>query len=121
MAHFAKINNNNTVTEVIVVNNKVLLNSDGTESEQKGKDFLNNLLGENNWVKTSFNNKVRKQFARVGCTYDLANDIFISPKPFDSWILDSNFDWKAPIDYPDNEQEYYWNEETQTWDAVTTE
>ena len=81
MAHFAKINDNNVVEQVVVVSNEVLLNN-GTESEQKGIDFLKSLHGQNtNWKQTSYNGNFRQNFAGVGGTYDPVNDAFILPKP----------------------------------------
>lgn len=143
MAHFVKLDENNIVTEVLVVNNDVLLKTDGTESEYKGKIFLNGLFGNATWVQTSYNGSFRKQYAEIGYTYDETNDVFIVPQPFDSWSLDSNFDWQPPtlyptdrkvyewneeqlqwdvifdVPYPDDGQPYQWNEETQTWDLIT--
>lgn len=116
MAHFAKLDENNIVLDVLVVNNDVLLNPDGTESEYKGKVFLNQTFGNANWVQTSFNNNFRKQYAGIGYKYDEANDVFIRPKPFDSWVLDLNFDWQPPIIYPSDNKTYSWNEDDQTWD-----
>ena len=119
MAHFAKLDENNIVTEVLVVNNDILLKSDGTESENKGKVFLNGLFGSATWVQTSFNNNFRKQYAGVGYKYDSTNDVFIIPQPFASWTLDTNFDWQPPTPYPTDGQNYFWNEETTTWDLIT--
>jgi len=119
MAHFAKLDENNIVTEVLVVNNDVLLKTVGTESEYKGKVFLNELFGNATWVQTSYNNNFRKQYAGIGYTYDQANDVFITPQPYASWSLDENFDWQPPIPYPTDGQPYQWNEETQTWDLIT--
>ena len=118
MAHFAKLNENNIVTEVLVVNNEVLLNTDGTESEQKAIDFLNTLFGNATWVQTSYNGNFRKQYAGIGFTYDETNDVFIAPQPFNSWTLDENFDWQPPTPYPTDGQPYQWNEVTQTWDLI---
>tara|TARA_R100001440_G_scaffold75625_1_gene103334 strand:- start:180 stop:542 length:363 start_codon:yes stop_codon:yes gene_type:complete len=119
MAHFAKLDNNNIVVSVLVVNNDVLLKADNTESELKGKKFLNNLLGQSKWVQTSYNHNFRKQFAGIGFKYDSENDVFIRPQPFNSWALDSNFDWQPPVDYPDDYSpfNYVWNEENKTWDS----
>ena len=116
MAHFAKLDENNIVTEVLVVNNDVLLKSDGTESEYKGKVFLNGLFGNATWVQTSYNDNFRKQYAGIGYKYDSTNDVFIKNKPFDSWTLDSNFDWVAPVEFPIDGKTYAWNEETTSWD-----
>ena len=120
MAHFAKLDSNNIVTEIAKINNDVILKADGTESELKGKQFLNSLYGTAKWVQTSYNNNFRKQYAGIGWKYDSANDVFISPQPFDSWTLDSNFDWQPPVDYPSDYTpfDYVWNEETEAWDTV---
>ena len=88
MAHFAKLDENNIVTEVLVVNNEVLLETDGTESEYKGMMFLNGLFGSATWVQTSYNNNFKKQYAGIGYTYDETNDVFIALQPFNSWSLD---------------------------------
>ena len=119
MAHFAKLDENNIVTEVLVVNNDVLLKADGTESEYKGKVFLNGLFGNSTWVQTSYNGNIRKQYAGIGYTYDLQKDKFIAPQPYTSWELNSNDDWQAPVEYPDDGNIYLWNEENQSWEEIT--
>jgi len=121
MAHFAKLDENNIVTEIVVVNNDVLLRTDGTESEYKGKVFLNGLFGNATWVQTSFNGNFRKQYAGIDYTYDETNDVFISPQLFNSWTLDENFDWQPPTPYPNDGKSYNWNEETLSWDLFTPE
>ena len=120
MAHFAKLDENNIVTEVVVVNNDILLEVDGAESENKGKVFLNSVFGTSNWVKTSYNGNLRKQFAGVGYTFDYDNNVFISPKPFESWTLNENFDWQPPVNIPSdfNGINYLWNEENQNWENI---
>jgi hypothetical protein len=118
MAHFAKLDSNNIVTQVVVVNNDVLLKADNTESELKGKQFLNSLFGQAEWVQTSYNGTFRKKYAGVGDTYDETNNVFIAPQPFVSWSLDENFDWQPPTPYPTDGNNYQWNEETQTWDLI---
>ena len=119
MAHFAKLDENNIVTEVFVVNNEILLKTDGTESEYKGKVFLNGLFGSATWVQTSYNGNFRKQYAGIGFTYDETNDVFIVPQPFNSWVLNTDFDWEAPIAYPTDGKTYYWEEETLSWILYT--
>ena len=119
MAHFAKLDDNNVVIQVLVVNNDVLLKTDGTESEYKGKVFLNELFGNATWVQTSYNGNFRKQYAGIGFTYDETNDVFITPQPYNSWTLDSNFDWQPPTPMPTDGQVYIWNEETLSWDLIT--
>lgn len=114
MAHFAKLENN-IVTQVIVVSNQDILDEQGQESEQKGIDFCSNFLG-GIWIQTSYNGKIRKNYAGVGYTYDESRDAFIAPKPYNSWILiEDTCQWKAPVDMPINDKTYIWNEETLTW------
>lgn len=78
MAHFAEINDNNIVVRVIVVNNSNILDSEGNESEEIGKDFCAKLCNNspNNWVQTSYNNSFRKRFAGIGMRYNLTKDVF---------------------------------------------
>jgi hypothetical protein len=117
MAHFAQLENN-VVTQVIVVSNQDILDENGQESEQKGIDFCSNLLG-GTWKQTSYNGKIRKNYAGVGYTYDEGRDAFISPKPFASWLLDeTTAQWKAPVDYPTDDKLYTWNEATTSWVEV---
>ena len=126
MAHFAEINSNNKVIRVLVACNQDVANNGGEQSEQAAKAFEKIVpLSENGikWVQTSYNNNFRKQFAGKDYTYDSIKDVFIKPKPFASWSLDNNNDWKAPIIYPNTftinpslPDFYLWNEEAQTWD-----
>lgn len=116
MAHFAKLNNENKVLEVNVVNNSVL---DPANEEASGIAFLTEWSGGySKWVQTSYNNNIRKQYAGIGYTYDAANDVFIAPQPFPSWKLDANFDWQPPIPYP-NEGIWQWNESEGNWHAIS--
>jgi len=112
MAHFAELNDDNIVKQVVVVKNEELL-IDGVEVESKGKEFLTNLLG-GNWIQTSINNNIRKQYAGIGYTYDAVNDVFIAPQPYPSWSLDENFDWQPPTPMP-TEGRWYWNEDSLSW------
>jgi hypothetical protein len=117
MAHFCKLENN-VVTQIIVVSNQDILDENLKESEEKGIEFCSNLLG-GTWKQTSYNAKIRKNYAGVGYTYDETLDAFIPPKPFDSWILDTDkAQWKAPVDYPNDDKKYSWNEETKSWDVI---
>tara|TARA_Y100000361_G_scaffold141153_1_gene145943 strand:+ start:144 stop:521 length:378 start_codon:yes stop_codon:yes gene_type:complete len=119
MAHFAKINSNNIVEVVHVVNNAVITKEDGTEDESKGKDFLDSLFGPATWVQTSYNNNFRKNYAGVGYTYDSVRDAFIPPKPYNSWVLNEDTcQWEAPVEFPDVNNRYNWNEENQEWDYI---
>lgn len=117
MAHFAKLENN-VVTQVIVVSNQDILDENGQESEEKGIEFCSNLLG-GTWKQTSYNAKIRKNYAGIGYTYDEGRDAFIPPKPYNSWLLDeTTCQWKAPVDYPTDGKRYSWNEETTSWVEV---
>ena len=127
MAHFAKINSDNIVVQVIKVNNNELL-VDGNESEAQGIKFLNATYKVDNitWKQTSYNGNIRKNFAGVGYTYDETRDAFISPKPYDSWVLnETTCLWEAPTLEPEltedeisNGNYYDWNESTTTWDLI---
>lgn len=117
MAHFAQLENN-IVTKVIVVANQDILDENGQESEQKGIDFCSNLLG-GTWLQTSYNGRIRKNYAGVGYTYDEGRDAFIAPKPFNSWLLDEDkAQWKAPVAMPTDDKKYTWDEETTSWIEV---
>jgi hypothetical protein len=129
MAHFAKLDDDNTVLQVQVVDNPVLdPNNTGTEDESLGITFLTNIHGWTNWKQTSYNNNFRKKYAAIGDTYDSTKDKFIIPKPFSSWSLDSNDDWQAPVAYPTvlefgDPVECHlpeWNETELRWDDTTT-
>lgn len=96
MAHFAQLDESNIVTQVIVVNNNELLDN-GVESEAKGIAFCQSLLG-GNWVQTSYNGNIRKNYAGVGNTYDLIRNAFIALKPEGDWELDEDTcQWKEII------------------------
>ena len=87
MAHFAKIGLNNKVTEVLLVHNNELLDSEGVEQEVNGINFLTKLTGWAVWKQTSYNNNIRKNYAGIGFTYDEDRDAFIPPKPSADAIL----------------------------------
>lgn len=120
MAHFAQLDENNVVIQVIVVHNNELMDN-GQESEEKGIAFCQSLFG-GNWKQTSYNSNIRKNYAGIGFTYDPVRDAFIGPKPYPSWLLDEETcTWKPPIAPPayDDVTRYRWNEETQNWDVFT--
>jgi len=116
MAHYVKIEQGKVVQGIVVHNNELLV--DGVEVESKGAEFCTNLLG-GTWIQTSYNNRIRKQYAGVGYTYDAVADVFISPQPFDSWTLDSNHDWQPPTPKPSTGGPYRWSEEELEWVAVS--
>jgi hypothetical protein len=115
MAHFAEIDENGIVLRVIVVGNKDTSDENGVENEEIGKEFCQNLFG-GNWVQTSYNRNIRKNFAGPGYTYDKNRDAFISPSPFPSWELnEETLWWSAPVPYPTDGVLYYWSEDEQNW------
>jgi len=115
LAHFAQLNEENIVTRVIVVANQDTADKDGVENEAIGIEFCTNLLG-GTWKQTSYNGNICKNYAGVGFKYDATLDVFISPQPYASWILDeTTAKWKAPVDYPTDGKSYDWNESTQSW------
>ena len=127
MAHFAQIDENNIVQQVIVVSNDDCLDFDGSESKL-GIPFCKNLIGaDTNWVRTSYNGNIRSRYASIGDKYDSTNDVFLSPPPFPSWVLNtSTWDWDAPVALPDdagiddadNPTEYVsytWDEDSTSW------
>jgi hypothetical protein len=118
MAHFAELDDNNIVKQVIVVHNNELLDESGIESEQKGIDFCTNLFG-GRWVQTSYNGNFRKNYAGQFCLYDPIRDAFIAPKPFESWLLNEDTcKWEAPVPYPMDGSVYIWSEETLSWNNI---
>lgn len=128
MAHFAQLDENNKVINVIVVNNNDLLDENGNESEAKGISFCKDLFGaDTRWVQTSYNATFRKTFAAIGGTYDSIFDIFISPRPYDLWKYDyENHKWVAPTQEPAPVEGYswIWSDINQDWvkiEKATTE
>ena len=114
MAHFAKLENG-TVTQVIVVSNADTANAEGVEIESIGAAFCERLLG-GNWKQTSYNGKMRKNYAGIGYTFDLGRDAFIAPQPFPSWVLnEQTCQWEAPVPMPVDGKMYNWNEATLNW------
>jgi hypothetical protein len=109
MAHWAELDENNIVVRVVVTNN------DDPNGDEGYQWLLDNLGGR--WVKTSYNNNIRKQYAGIGFNYDENSDVFIAPRPLASWVLNNNFDWEAPTPRP-TEGFWKWNEETLAWEEI---
>jgi len=110
MSHWAQIDDNNIVTQVLV----------GPNYGDEGEAFFNALGGT--WVKTSYNGNIRKNFAGIGFTYDIDRDAFIAPKLFNSWLLDEDTcQWKPPIEYPTDGLMYEWDEELNDWKPIIKE
>jgi hypothetical protein len=113
MAHFAEIDEQGIVKQVLVVPD---------EQEHRGQDFLaNDLKLGGTWIQTSYNHKIRKQYAGIGFKYDAKADVFIAPQPFPSWSLDDNHDWQAPVPRPEDDVMYAWNEEQLDWEPIVYE
>ena len=121
MGNFAKLDDQSIVIDVIVVNNETLDNLPFPDSEAVGIAFLTDWSnGYTNWKQTSYNANFRKNYAGIGFTYDAVLDAFIAPKPYPSWLLNTETcQWQAPIPYPTDGKIYYWNEETQQWVEFT--
>jgi hypothetical protein len=115
MAHFAQLDENNVVTQVIVVHNNECLDANGVESEAVGAGFCARLFG-GNWKQTSYNASMRKNYAGIGYTYDAGRDAFIPPQPYPSWVLvEDTCQWQAPVPMPDDGKRYGWDESTTSW------
>ena len=124
MAHFAQLDENNVVTQVIVVSNNELLDANGVEREELGIGFCQRLFG-GNWKQTSYNHNFRKRYAGVGYTYNAELDAFVPPKPYASWVLNNeDVNWEAPVAMPsdagmgEGKKMYTWDEETTSWKEV---
>jgi hypothetical protein len=112
MAHYAFLDQNNVVTEVIVgVDENELI--EGKSPEAWYTEFRGQRC-----VRTSYNGNIRKNFAGVGFTYDEKLDAFIPDKPFPSWVLDKSCKWVAPVAYPSGEVMYTWNEALGDWEPM---
>ena len=128
MAHFAKLDENNVVTQVIVVDNKDITDPHtGQEDEILGIAFCKKLLG-GNWKQTSYNNNSRVRYAGIGYSYNAALDAFVPPQPYASWTLDNDTaDWVSPLGaapaLTDAEEEansfYRWDEDAYQADNTT--
>ena len=128
MAHFAKLDENNVVTQVIVVDNKDITDPHtGQEDEILGIAFCKKLLG-GNWKQTSYNNNSRVRYAGIGYSYNAALDAFVPPQPHASWTLDNDTaDWVSPLgaapaltDAEEEARKYYeWDEDAYQADNTT--
>ena len=107
MAHFAELNSSNEVLRVVVISNDDV-NSNGGDYSTSAETFVASIVphqtGGVSWKQTSYNNNARKQYAGVGYTYDSSKNKFIAPQPYNSWSLDSNDDWQAPVTYPSTDE-----------------
>jgi hypothetical protein len=112
MAHWAQINNNNTVLQVLVMSNDI---------PDEGYQWLVDNLG-GRWIKTSYNNNIRKIFAQVGGQYDETNDRFLPAKRegMESYIFDEeSYTWIIPVPYPTDKKLYAWDEPSVSWIEIS--
>lgn len=117
MAHYAFLDENNIVTEVITGRNEDEIVDGISDWETYYGEFRGQTC-----VRTSYNGNIRKNYAGIGFFYDQERDAFIPPKPFASWLLNEETClWEAPIDYPNDGLIYDWNEETGDWEPVVFE
>jgi hypothetical protein len=118
MAHFAQLDDQNNVIDVVAVSNSNINDLPFPESEQVGIDFLNLIFGEGSvWKQTSYNANFRKNYAAIGGRYDPALDAFIDVQPYPSWTLDQETcQWVAPIPYDPSKGDFqYWDEAQGQW------
>ena len=127
MAHFAELDGSNKVIRVVVVGNDVTTAAGplgDNDMHVDGEAWCVNFFKGGNWKQTSYNHNFRKQYAGKGYTFDAAKDKFITPQPYDSWALDGNDDWQAPVTYPtdigteEDPKVISWDEEGQKWTAT---
>ena len=122
MAHFAQLDADSKVINVIVVGDQNCLGNGGIESEQVGIDFCRNTFGaDTRWAQTSVNRRIRKNLAEIGYTFDCQRDAFIPPSPYPSWVLnEETCQWESPVPRPRATETtlYRWNEDLVQWDAV---
>ena len=109
MAHYAFLDENNIVTEVITGRNEWEVVDGITDWEAAYGEIRGQVC-----KRTSYNHNIRKQYAGIGYTYDAVNDVFIAPQPFASWSLNQNFDWQPPTPMP-TEGRWYWDEDSLSW------
>lgn len=121
MAHYALLDENNIVTQVIT-------GKDETDTTENWEQYYGNLKGQT-CKRTSYNTEnnehlnggtaFRGNYACIGFTYDETNNVFIPPQPYASWVLNENiWDWEAPTAKPDDDFRYYWNEDTTSWEVI---
>jgi len=109
MAHYAFLDANNVVTEVITgIDENELI--EGLDTETWYGNFRGQVC-----KRTSYNNNIRKQYAGIGFIYDADADVFIAPRPYGSWTLDENYDWQPPTPKPTDGKRYAWFEPNQQW------
>jgi hypothetical protein len=114
MAHYAQIDSNNIVTQVIVIDNKDTADANGVEKEYIGAAYCERLFG-GTWKQTSYNGTKRKNYAGIGYKYHADIDAFAAPQPYASWTLDADAKWQPPVAMPTDGEMYSWDEATTAW------
>ena len=127
MAHFASLDINNKVLQVVVISNEDV-DANGGDQSAEAETFVATIVPfvpfGGAWKQTSYNNNFRKQYAGIGFSYDATKDKFIEPQPYSSWSLDASDDWKAPVTYPtvteisSNPISITWDEDNQKWTGI---
>jgi len=129
MAHYAQLDENNKVIQVIVVGDSDTCDANGVEMESIGVAFCQRLFG-GTWKKTSYNTMAgehnnggtpfRGNYAGLGYTYDATNDVFYGPQPYPSWTISApSWTWTAPVAMPTDGKMYSWDEDTKSWVDTT--
>lgn len=119
MAHFAQLDENNTVVNVVVVDNGDIQNLAFPDSESVGQEFLSGIFPGTRWVQTSYNNNFRKRYAGIGSTFYAALDGFCPPKEYPSFVFDAaTVQFTPPKAYPTDGAEYKWVEEALDWVVI---
>lgn len=126
MAHYARINQDNIVTYVTPIPNEMITDINGVEHEDWAFRHLYTTIPDSlsdRWVQTSYNNNFRVRYAGLGYTYNETLDAFVRPKPYESWVLNTQTaDWDPPVPMPTDAPEgsiYVWNEENIEWTLET--
>ena len=112
MAHYAFLNNENIVTEVITGRNE----DEVVDGISDWESYYGEFRGQR-CLRTSYNNNIRGVYAGIGYSYNEEEDIFVKPKPFNSWTRNGS-NWEAPTPYPNDEKMYAWNEENLSWEEI---
>ncbi len=130
MANFAQLDEKNNVINVIVVDNSNTCDENGIEKEEIGIKFLKSIFGEETiWIQASYNSNIRKYFPSIGWTYNKKLDIFVTPKPFNSWVFSKKTGhWEPPVtppiiteidpNSPTLQKFPIWNEENLQWNYL---
>ena len=116
MAHFAVLNSDSVVTDIVVIDNDEILDEEGVEQESLGIARCQELFGtDNTYVQTSYNYNIRHKYASIGDTYDATADIFKPQKPWDNWVWsDTEVDWIPPVAKPEGD-DWHWKHDTNEW------